>query len=304
MTLGVAGMRLGIRGFLLWCVAVAMIGVGCSAPEESAVVAVRYVTTIHPLFAIVQEVVGTRGEVVRLVPPGASPHTFALKPSDARSAQRALALFYVDDTLDGWAVNVDSGAHVAVFPMLPDDFKRSAMHDSDHGGTTDANPHFWGNPMAVAAVVPALTAKLAQYDPAGKAIYEENAARFLDRLEALDAELRQELSEVKDGGLILFHPSWEYFLHRYAIPIAGVIEASPGKGATPRHLKTLIEKASAQDVRAILTETQLPRAPAEALAEGAGLRLYEIDPLGGAPGRATYVELLRYNGRIVKEALE
>ena len=281
--------------------AVLLIAVGCSVPE---VTGVRYVATIHSLFAIMEEVVGERGEVLRLVSPGASPHTFALKPSDARDAQSALALFYVDDRLDGWAVNVDSGAHVAVFPMLPADFKRSAVHDSEHGETADGNPHFWGNPIAVAAVVPGLVLKLSEYDPGGKAMYEENAARFLERLAALDVKLTKEFSEVNEGTLILFHPSWEYFLGRYDIAVAGIIETSPGKEATPRHLKMLIELASEKNVRAILTEVQVPQGPAAVLAEGAGLDVYEIDPLGGAPGRETYVELMWYNTKIIIEALQ
>jgi len=54
----------------------------------------------------------------------------------------------------------------------------------------------------------------------------------------------------------------------------------------------------------VLTEPQLARRPAEVVAEAAGVRCYEMDPLGGVPGRETYSELLRYNARVLVEALQ
>jgi zinc transport system substrate-binding protein len=274
---------------------------GCAPPQKDTV---SYVTTIHPLYAILQELVATRAEVHRLVPPGASPHTFSLKPSDARLAQTATALFYVDEHLDGWATKVSSGKHVQVFPFVPERYHHAAPHAHTHTEAHQANPHFWSNPMAVAAILPTLTEKLTELDPDGKEIYHENAARFLSELRNLDEEILSKFEDLEDRSLILFHPSWDYFLNHYGISTAAMIESAPGKEATPRHLKSLIALATEKNVHAILTETQLPRAPAELIAEETGLPLYEIDPLGGVPGRETYAELIRYNTSIIRESLD
>ena len=45
----------------------------------------------------------------------------------------------------------------------------------------------------------------------------------------------------------------------------------------------------------VLSEVQLPRKSAEALAEVLSSPLVEIDPLGGRPPITSYGELLRYN---------
>ena len=79
--------------------------------------------------------------------------------------------------------------------------------------------------------------------------------------------------------MVLFHPSWNYFLQRYDIEVAGLIEPFPGQEATPKYLKNLLESLTERKVKAVFTEPQLPKRPAELVVEAGKLPLVEIDPL-------------------------
>ena len=166
------------------------------------------------------------------------------------------------------------------------------------------DPHFWSDPLAVVSLIEPLAAELARLDPAHAAQYRANAAAFAARMTALDAELKTQLEPVRGKGVILFHPSLVYLLQRYGIVLLGVIEPAPGREPTPRELQRLGKIAEQSATRALFTEPQLPRRPAEIIAENTGCKLYELDPNGGTEGRRTLEQLLRYNAGVLREALQ
>ena len=156
----------------------------------------------------------------------------------------------------------------------------------------------------MAALAGPLAGRLAELDPTGASAYKANAAAFIEKLAAFDAELAQTLAPVRGRALILMHPSINYMLARYGIELAGVVEPAAGREPSPRDMHELTQRVGQRGVRAIFSEPQLPRRPAEALAEATGAKLGEIDPTGGVAGRADYFSLLRFNAAALAEALQ
>jgi len=296
---------------LAWVLVLAVCCGGCSRPERPEGLA--YVATIPPLTAILEAVAGDRASVHNLLPPGASPHTYEPRPSDAAAAERCLALFFVAPTLDAWAAGLTTPKRLAVMPMIPKAFRIAYIphrHDDDHGHDhgdveeDEADPHFWSDPLAVQAMLPALVKAMTALDPQGGRTYQDNAAAFGARLDALHAELTDMLAPFAGEEIILFHPSWVYFLERYGLGVAALVEPAPGKEQSPRYLRRVSEIAREKNVKAIFSEPQLARRPAEVVAETAGLPLFELDPLGGVEGLKDYESLIRHNARVLVQALE
>jgi zinc transport system substrate-binding protein len=77
-----------------------LLNMGQSQPE--------YVTTIFPFGEILNSLVKGRGKVTVILPPGASPHTYELKPSELRYIENSLALFYGASNLDNWVEKISS----------------------------------------------------------------------------------------------------------------------------------------------------------------------------------------------------
>lgn len=258
-------------------------------PEPSGRV---YAATIRPLAMILDELVEGRAQVIALIPPGASPHTYAVRPSGARTAQVSLALFYVDDAVDGWAAELSAKRKFAVFEMVT---AENRLGD---------NPHFWPDPLVVAETVPRIVEALCEVDPEGRAAYEKNGKRFIEDLEKLHREIEALLEPIQGAGLVVFHPSWAYFLQRYRIRPVATLEPFPGKEPTPKYLEQVIVAAKSQVAEAVLTEPQLPKRPAEVVAEAANIPLIELDPMGSVGGPQRYGEWLLESARHLREALE
>jgi len=262
----------------------------------------RYLTTIHPFQQILQEVVGTRGTVEAIVPPGASPHTYELRPSNMRSASAALALFYGAEDLDAWATHIPVAHRVELLALVPDSLKLEL--NAAHAHHSGIDPHFWPDPLVVKALLPGLVKQLSRVDPAGAEIYTKNAAIFAGKLDELQRQIAQQLAGVRGKTVMLSHPFFSYFFNRFKIRLSDEIEKIPGKEPTPRELKILIDAVHQNQIQAIFYHAQLPDRAARLVAESSRIPLVELDPLGGRPGRISYFELLRYNAQIVLEALK
>lgn len=262
-----------------------------------------YLTTIPPVEDLLRRIVGDRAEVLRLLPAGASPHTYEPRPSDLRHAQGATALVFVDRRLDGWAAELPGPEPVELLPLMPDRFllhfegARGESDAGDHAGDHHhepggADPHFWTDPLAVKAVLPPLAARLGELDPEGRREYERNTSRLLTELDSLDGEIRARLEPVAGESVLLSHPFLRYYLRRYGIRLVGTIEEIPGKEPTAKKIARLIRESPEARVTKILVLPQLSQRAADLVAESTGLPVVVVDPLGGVTGRESYFEIL------------
>ncbi len=71
-------------------------------PLAAAADVPNVVTDIAPIYGLVARVMDGVGEPYLLVPPGASPHGYSLRPSDARALSGAQAVFWVGEALEPW----------------------------------------------------------------------------------------------------------------------------------------------------------------------------------------------------------
>ena len=307
----------------LWICLLAIFVTACGGRDGDQNGPAPIVVTIEPLRLIVAEIVGDRMPVVRLMDPAASPHTYEPRPSDMAAARRAVALFFVDPNLDGWAARIAANNKTSVFDLVPPSSRRTltdsgtlfiedeaaheghdhAHHDHahDHEG---ADPHFWTDPLVVAALAPVLAAELGRLDPANAAHFQERAEAMAAGLRQLDEELAIALKPHRGAAVILFHPSFHYFAFRYGLEVPAVVEPSPGKEASIAYLRRIGEIARERQVRLIATEPQLARRPAEVVAEATGLPLVELDPLGALGDPRVIGDLIRFNAMVIREALE
>jgi len=83
----------------------------------------------------------------------------------------------------------------------------------------------------------------------------------------------------------------------------GAIETAPGREPSPGDLRKLVDLVRARGVRAVFAEPQFSAAAARVLASDAGIRVAFADPIGGAPGRSDYADLLRYDAHAFRDAL-
>jgi len=143
---------------------------------------------------------------------------------------------------------------------------------------------------------------LSAIDPAHADLYNKNSKRYQQELLRLDDELKKTCAALKNNKIIVFHDGWRYFAAAYGLEIIAIFQPAPGREPAPRDLQKLYAQARTYKIKALFSEPQLPTASLEPLLEDLGLRLFVLDPLGGAASGDSYIELLRRNVQTILRA--
>ena len=264
----------------------------------------RVAATIFPVWDIAREVAGTVAETVLLLPPGASPHTFEPTPAKMRELAGARAVFVIGHGLDDWAARMARGVGVERQVRVDRSIalRRFAADANDHG-TGAVDPHYWlaiANGQAIARTV---AEEMERLVPARRTEVRANLAAYLRRLAETDAAIRGVFQDLPTRRIATFHDAFGYFGQAYGLEVVAVFEPFPGKEPSPRFVRDFQEQVRAAGVRVIFAEPQLSLDALRPVARDLGVRLSVLDPLGGAPGRESYVALMHFNALQVARAL-
>jgi zinc transport system substrate-binding protein len=269
---------------------------GCGGTPPPGADRIKVAVSIAPLADLAQQVGGEQVTVTTLVPPAASPHTYEPTPAQVREVAEADVLALIGLGFEFWAEDVIESAANPDLIVVRTSEGIEVIHDEhEHEEHEIGNPHVWLNPRNAMVQVRHLRDALIEADPAHRADYEANTEATLAQLEALDEEIAAQVATWSHREFIAFHPSWVYFAQRYGLVEAAVIERTPGREPSPAELAEIIETARRLGARAIFAEPQFSSKAAETIAAESGAQVLFLNPLGGAEGPTSYLEMMRYN---------
>ncbi|OIO72685.1 MAG: hypothetical protein AUJ57_05520 [Zetaproteobacteria bacterium CG1_02_53_45] len=225
---------------------------------------VHIVATLPALGQIAAAVAGEDGEVQVLARVGQDPHFVPPKPTLARHLADADLLVTAGLALEGgWLpplVELSRNSRIRV--GQPGRFAGSdavevlggmAKVDRSMGDVhPEGNPHWWLDPLRVAAAASALAGRLAELDPVHADAYRQRAVVFSKRLQSLVQEWKPRLAA--GSPVVSYHDSYRYFSECFAIPVIGFIEPKPGVEPSTRHLDELVALITARKVSQVWVE--------------------------------------------------
>lgn len=287
----------------LWLMCIVVVAcAGGAGPSPTTDGGALVAASIAPLADFARQVGGDHVQVITLVPPGASPHTYELTPSQAEQVAKARLLVLNGVGLEYWADKVIQSADNPDLIVVDTSQGIEILEgDADEPG---GNPHIWLDPQNAIVQVGHIRDALIQADPAHADDYRANAERYIAELEALDQEIASEVATWSNRQFIAFHPAWVYFARRYGLEQAAVIEHSPGQEPSPAEVAQIVETARRIGAKAIFAEPQFSSKAAQAIAEESGSQVLFLDPLGSSLEDPTYLNLMRYDVAQMAKALQ
>ena len=174
-------------------------------------------------------------------------------------------------------------------------------HDHDHGhGHEEVDAHIWLGPDNARAIVRAMAGALGEADAANAARYSANADAVVARIDALEAELRQELAPVQAKPFIVLHDAYAYFEQAFGLNAAGSITVSPDRPPGAQRLAELRAKIEQQDATCVFAEPQASPELVTTLVDGTGAGVGTLDPEGSSAiptGPDAWFTLMRGNAK-------
>ncbi len=280
---------------------------------------VKVLTSIKPLQLIAAAVQDGVGVPEVLLPPGASPHNFALRPSDVRRVQSVDLLYWIGPDMEGFLPRVLKGRNlpsVAVQDLPGLKLRRFAEdshshaeeadeHDHDHRpGSVDA--HLWLSPVNARVIAAKVAADLSAADPANTTRYQSNLKAFDERLDALDVRLKARLAGIEGKPYFVFHEAFDYFEAAYGLEHAGVFSVAAEVQPGAQHVAAMRKRLQEVGKTCVFSEPPLRPRLAETLVAGLPVKLAELDALGGyTPATAQgYEQVLEKLGNDLAGCLE
>ncbi|TWE06833.1 zinc transport system substrate-binding protein [Pseudomonas sp. AG1028] len=275
---------------------------------------VRVLTSIKPLQLIAAAVQSGVGEPDVLLPPGASPHHYALRPSDMRRVQEVDLVYWVGPDMESFMPRVlatrekPSVAVQSLPGMTLRHFgeEHGGDHDHDHDheagqatadehdhdhrpGSLDA--HLWLSSANARVIAARMAADLAKADPANAARYQANLESFGKRLDALEPRLHAQLKPLAEKPFFVFHEAFDYFEAANGLKHTGVFSVANEVQPGARHVAAMRERLQEVGPTCVFSEPPLRPRLAETLTAGLPATLAELDAMGSqAPLDATGYE--------------
>ncbi|CAM3302343.1 zinc ABC transporter substrate-binding protein [Pseudomonas floridensis] len=263
---------------------------------------VNVLTSIKPIQLIAVAVQDGVGTPQVLLPPGASPHNYALRPSDVRRVRDAQLFYWIGPGMETFLPRVLQGRSLpsVAVQSLPGMHLRhfgadNASHDDhdhdDHDHDVDEHDHdhmpgsldshLWLSTVNARVIAARMASDLSAADPANAARYASNAAAFAKRLDALDERVGKQLNAVSGKPFFVFHEAFDYFEEAYGIKHAGVFAIAAEIQPGAQHVAAMRERLKAVGKTCVFSEPPLRPRLAETLSAGLPVKLAELDALGG-----------------------
>ncbi|MCZ4075980.1 zinc ABC transporter substrate-binding protein ZnuA [Agrobacterium sp. LMR679] len=294
-----------------------MASVAIAAAASGATAAPDVVVSIKPVHSLVAAIMQGVGEPQLIVDGAASPHTYNLRPSNARKLEKADVVFWVGPGLEAFLEKpLEALASKATVVELEDakgleklPFREGGpfeahghgdegheAHDGhaeeegahDHGhdhaeGHEDHDhgaydTHLWLDPANAKAMAQTIETALIAADAGNAATYQANTKKLIDDLDALDAELKETIRPVKDKPFIVFHDAYQYFEHRYGVKTAGSITVSPETLPGADRVKQMQEKVRQLGATCVFAEPQFEPKLISVITEGTAAKSATLDP--------------------------
>jgi len=270
------------------------------AQAPSVVVSIK---PIHSLIAGVMKGIGTPHLLVK---GSASPHTFPMRPSDARVLEKANVVFWVGETVESYLVKPlqSISARAQIVELLTGKDIRvltareggvwKADDDVGHGHGKHVDGHIWldtGNAIAITRIAGHV---LAIRDPANAPDYRKNADDLADRLKRFERNLDKELTPIKQAPYVVFHDAYQYFERQFGLNAVGSISAHTGRAPGARRLRDLRKMVINSGADCIFHEPQFDPKLVQTLSEGTDASAGILDPMGTQypPGEDAYFQIM------------
>jgi zinc transport system substrate-binding protein len=268
-----------------------------------AAAAPKVLVSIKPIHSIVSAVMGDAGAPELLLSGAASPHSYALKPSDAEKIARSDIVFWIGPQLENFLerplASLATRARAVALIEAPGVIVRAARR----GGAWDADPdesergidgHIWLDPENGIAIARAAAAALGSADPGHAGLYAANAEAFAQRLKSLDAELSKRLGPIRTRPYIVFHDAYRYFEDHYGLRPVGSVTVASDRPPGTRRIEQIHARIRAADVTCVFSTAQFSPRLVTALTDGTRAKTAPLDDLGSRlqPGSGAYEALL------------
>ena len=305
-----------------------------SATSAYSKEAPKVVASIKPVHSLVAAVMKGVSVPALLVEGHVSPHTYTMKPSDARVLEGADLVVRIGPEMEIFLAkplrSISAGKTILDLAdtngLTILEFREEGLLESDHHDDHDEidhdddhdeddrdhahdhaqfDMHLWLDPENAKLMVGRIAGHLQKINPENADQYQQNASRMLARLDTLIFDIESKLKPVSRAGFLVFHDAYQYFEHRFGLQAAASITLNPQNPAGAATIAEIEQAVAENRIECAFTEPQFSPKLIESIA-GVSIRVGTLDPIGAAieAGPDHYDTLMRQMAATFRKCLD
>ena len=256
---------------------------------------------------MVRQIGGDRVRVTTLVGPDGDAHVYQPTPLDVRAVAGARLLVVNGLGFEGWIDRLtEASGYRGRVVTATAGVKPLWMADRDH---REVDPHAWQSLANTRIYVRNIAAGLAAIDPAGAEFYCSNAARYMEKIDVIEAQVREAIDSlpVKRRKVVTSHDAFGYLSAAYGIEFHAPVGFSTEAEASAGDVARLIRQINREKIPAVFVENISDRRLLDQIVRETGARiggtLYSdaLSKVGGPAG--THLGMMLHNIRTLVAAL-
>lgn len=262
------------------------------------------VTTNSILEDMVKNVGQDRVEVYSIVKRGIDPHEYEPQPNDISKSNDADIIFHNGLNLEtggnGWFTKLVETAHKKFDKEV---FSTSEDVEAKYLTTNknEVDPHAWLDITNGVKYVKTITNVLKDKDPNNASFYQDNADKYVEKLERLHQSAQSKYLRIPEGQrlLVTSEGAFKYFGAAYHIRPVYIWEINTEAQGTPEQMKKVLKQINESEVKNLFVESSVSPKSMDKVAKESGLKIYAkiyTDSLAkkGTTGD-TYYSMMKWN---------
>lgn len=297
--------------------------VGCSTKEKEESLKetagkndnkIHVVATLFPTYDFAKQILGDKGEVILLLPPGSESHSYEPTPDDIININKSNLFIYTGKYMESWADKIIQGItnkDVSVLDVSKGiNLTKEEEHEEHEEHHHEYDPHIWTSPVLAEKMVDNILESICKIDPNNASYYEENANKYKKQLTELNNEFKDivqngKRKEIVFGGRFAFNYfEKEYGLNHISAYDSCSTEGEPSAGT----ISKIITKIKNNKIPVIYYEELTDPKVAKSISDETGSKMllmhscHNISKNDFKKG-VTYLDIMKKNAVNLKEGL-
>ncbi|MHA7733354.1 metal ABC transporter substrate-binding protein [Nitrosopumilus sp. S6] len=265
----------------------------------------QVISSFNPLHEFAQNVGQDKVDAILLVPVGVEPHDWEPTIKDVQKMQTSDMIIINGIGFENWVEKLEENNYQGIIVDTSNGILVKEFEEDDHAdehGHESGDPHIWLNPVYAKIQVQNIADAFSNHDPENQQYYQSNAESYIQELDLLDSQIRNDLSNCS-SDFIAFHDAFSYFADEYNLHQHTIISSTDSHGeATAKTLENVISTAKEHDIKIIFSEETVDTRTSETIAHEIGGKVLVLSPLEVA-SEGTYISKMKQNLENLQEAL-
>lgn len=259
----------------------------------------KILVSFYPIYKFTKAVGGDRVDVSIIIPSGIEPHDWEPTVQDIENLKKAKMVIINGAGLESWISKlVSANPDISII----DSSKNISLLQKDEGKNM-TDPHIWLDPILVKTQIQNIADGLKKNDPQNADYYQQNAEKYMVKLDLLDNKIRTDLRNC-NKDFLAFHDAFSYFSKEYGLHQNTIVGGlNPENEPTAKKLEEITQKTQTLGINVVFTEEAVNPQISQVIADQIHGKVLVLSPLEITNIKDDYIEKMQNNLSNLKEAL-